>query len=140
MLGVFGALALVLAAVGVYGVISYDVGQRTREIGVRMALGARAGDVASLVMRDGLRVVAIGGVIGAGVALACGHVLRPLLYETSPRDPVVLVGVALLLSSWPRWRASCRRAARCASTSTSPFARSSGRGGGYVGSVGVAGL
>ena len=97
MLGVFGALALVLAAVGVYGVISYDVGQRTREIGVRMALGARAADVASLVMRDGLRVVAIGGVIGAGVALAGGRVLQPLLYETSPRDPVVLVGVALLL-------------------------------------------
>jgi putative ABC transport system permease protein len=97
MLGVFGALALLLAAVGVYGVISYDVGQRTREIGVRMALGARAADVASLVMRDGLRIVAIGGVLGAGVALAGGRVVRPLLYETSPRDPVVLVGVALVL-------------------------------------------
>jgi putative ABC transport system permease protein len=97
MLGVFGALALLLAAVGVYGVISYDVGQRTREIGVRMALGARAADVASLVMRDGLRVVAIGGVLGTGVALAGGRVVRPLLYETSPRDPVVLVGVALVL-------------------------------------------
>jgi len=83
--------------VGVYGVISYDVGQRTREIGVRMALGARAMDVASLVMRDGLRVVAIGGVIGTGIALAAGRVVQPLLYETSPRDPVVLVGVGLLL-------------------------------------------
>src|SRR6185436_7050495 len=88
---------LLLAAVGIYGVISYDVGQRTREIGVRMALGARAGDVSSLVMRDGLRVVARGGVIGTGVALAGGRVLRPLLHETSPRDPVVLVGVGLLL-------------------------------------------
>jgi predicted permease len=97
MLGVFGVLALLLAAVGVYGVISYDVGQRTREIGVRMALGARAADVASLVLRDGLRVVAIGGVIGAGIALAAGDVLRPLLYDTSPRDPVVLAGVAALL-------------------------------------------
>jgi predicted permease len=97
MLGVFGALALLLAAVGVYGVISYDVGQRTREIGVRMALGARAADVASLVMRDGLRVVAIGGIIGTGIALAAGRLMEPLLYETSPRDPVVLVGVALLL-------------------------------------------
>ena len=97
MLGVFGALALLLAAVGVYGVISYDVGQRTREIGVRMALGARAADVASLVMRDGLSVVAIGGVIGTGVALAGGRVLRPLLYATSPSDPIVLGGVALLL-------------------------------------------
>ena len=97
MLGVFGALALLLAAVGVYGVISYDVGQRTREIAVRMALGARAADVAALVMRDGLRMVAIGGVIGTVVALAGGRVLQPLLYATSPRDPVVLVGVALVL-------------------------------------------
>jgi ABC-type antimicrobial peptide transport system permease subunit len=97
MLGVFGALALLLAAVGVYGVISYDVGQRTREIGVRMALGARAADVATLVLRDGLRVVAIGAVIGTGIALAAGDVLRPLLYDTSARDPVVLAGVALLL-------------------------------------------
>src|SRR6185503_17765433 len=97
MLSGFGALALLLAAVGVYGVISYDVGQRSREIGLRMALGARAADVSSLVMRDGLRVVAIGGLIGAGVALAGGRLLRPLLYDTSPHDPVVLGGVALLL-------------------------------------------
>jgi putative ABC transport system permease protein len=97
MLGAFGALALLLAAVGVYGVISYDVGQRTREIGVRMALGARAMNVAFLVMGEGLRMVAIGGVIGTGVALAGGGVLRPLLYATSPRDPVVLVAVAVVL-------------------------------------------
>jgi predicted permease len=97
MLGAFGALALLLAAVGVYGVISYDVGQRTREIGVRMALGARAADVASLIMRDGLRMVAIGGAIGFGIALAGGRVLRPLLYGTSPSDPVVLGAVALVL-------------------------------------------
>ena len=97
MLGVFGALALLLAAVGVYGVISYDVGQRTREIGVRMALGARAADVGSLVLRDGVRVVAIGGVIGAAIAVVAGGVVQPLLYDTSPRDPVVLVGVAVLL-------------------------------------------
>ena len=97
MLGVFGVLALLLAAVGVYGVISYDVGQRTREIGVRMALGARAADVASLVIRDGLRMVAIGGAIGTAVALAGGGVLQPLLYATSPHDPIVLVGVAVVL-------------------------------------------
>ena len=97
LLGVFGALALLLAAVGVYGVISYDVGQRTREIGVRMAFGAQAADVASLVVRDGLRMVAIGGVVGTGVALVGGSTVRPLLYDTSPWDPVVLVGVALVL-------------------------------------------
>ena len=97
LLGVFGVLALLLAAMGVYGVISYDVGQRTREIGVRMALGARAADVASLVVRDGIRMVVVGGVIGTGVALAAGRILRPLLYATSPRDPVVLAGVALVL-------------------------------------------
>ena len=62
-----------------------------------MALGARAADVARLVMRDGLYTVAIGGVIGTAVTLAGGRSLRPLLYETSPRDPVVLAGVALLL-------------------------------------------
>jgi len=97
MLGIFGALALLLAAVGVYGVISYDVGQRTREIGVRMALGARAANVAALVMRDGLRMVAIGGIIGTGAALAGGDIIRPLLYGTSASDPIVLGGVALVL-------------------------------------------
>ena len=97
LLGVFGALALLLAAVGVYGVISYDVGQRTREIGVRMALGARAVDVAALVVRDGLLMVGIGGVIGTAAALAGGRILEPMLYATSSRDPVVLVAVAVLL-------------------------------------------
>ena len=97
LLGVFGILALLLAAVGVYGVISYDVGQRTREIGLRMAFGARAADVMSLVMRDALRMVAVGGVIGSGVALAGGHLVQPLLYDTSPRDPAVVLGVAFML-------------------------------------------
>ena len=97
LLGVFGVLALLLAAVGVYGVISYDVGQRTREIGVRMAFGAQAADVAALVVRDGLRMVVIGGVVGIGVALGGGGVVTPLLYGTSPHDPLVLLGVAMLL-------------------------------------------
>jgi predicted permease len=97
MLGGFGALALLLAAVGVYGVISYDVGQRTRELGVRMALGARAADVATIIMRDGLLVVGVGGVIGTVIALIGGGTVRPLLYATSPRDPLVLAGVGLLL-------------------------------------------
>ncbi|HKN66884.1 MAG TPA: ADOP family duplicated permease [Gemmatimonadaceae bacterium] len=97
LLGVFGLLALLLAAVGVYGVISYDVGQRTREIGVRMAFGAQAADVAALVVRDGLRMVVLGGVVGVVVALVGGRMVQPLLYGTSPHDPVVLVGVTSLL-------------------------------------------
>jgi predicted permease len=97
LLGVFGVLALLLAAVGVYGVISYDVGQRTREIGVRMAFGAQAADVAALVVRDGLRMVVIGGVVGIAVALVGGRMVQPLLYGTSPHDPVVLVGVTSVL-------------------------------------------
>jgi ABC-type antimicrobial peptide transport system permease subunit len=97
LLGVFGLLALLLAAVGVYGVISYDVGQRTREIGVRMAFGARAADVAALVVRDGLRMVVAGGVVGIAVALVGGRMVQPLLYDTSPHDPLVLIGVACIL-------------------------------------------
>lgn len=97
MLGVFGGLALLLAALGVYGVISYDVGQRTREMGVRMALGARAADVVALVLRDGLRMVAVGVVLGAAGAFAGSSILRPLLYATSPNDPVVLMAVSCVL-------------------------------------------
>ena len=97
LLGVFGVLALLLAAVGVYGVISYDVGQRTREIGVRMAFGARAADVAALVVQDGLRMVVAGGVVGIAVALVGGRMVQPLLYGTSPHDPLMLIGVACIL-------------------------------------------
>lgn len=97
LLGVLGVLALLLAAVGVYGVISYDVGQRTREIGVRMAFGAQAADVAALVVRDGLRMVVIGGVVGIAVALVGGRMVQPLLYGTSPHDPLVIVGVTSVL-------------------------------------------
>jgi ABC-type antimicrobial peptide transport system permease subunit len=97
LFGVFGALALALAAVGVYGVVSYDVGQRTREMGVRLALGAREADVARLVVWDGVRVVALGALAGIAVALIASRFVAPLLFEVSARDPLVFGGVAASL-------------------------------------------
>jgi predicted permease len=110
---VFGALALVLAALGLYGVIAYDVAQRTRELGVRIALGARAADVLWMVVRQGVRVVSLGVAIGMLVALAGGRWVRPLLFDIAPNDPVVLGAVAVTLlavavaaSLVPAWRAT----------------------------------
>ena len=112
MFGVFGLLALALAALGIYAVVSYDVGQRTREMGVRLALGARELDVAGLVMRDGVRVIAFGAAIGIGAVLLGGKFVAPLLYQISPRDPLVivavattLIGVAMTACLIPAWRA-----------------------------------
>jgi putative ABC transport system permease protein len=112
MFGAFGMLALVLAAVGIYAVVSYDVGQRTREMGVRLALGARGADVGRLVVRDGVRVIALGAAIGIVVVLLGAKFVAPLLYQTSARDPFVIAGVSatLLLVAIaacivPAWRA-----------------------------------
>jgi ABC-type antimicrobial peptide transport system permease subunit len=100
MFTLFGALALVLAAVGLFSVISYNVSQRTHELGVRMALGAESGDVLRLVMREGLRITVIGTLIGAGVALATARFVEPLLYSVSPRDPVTFaIVIAVLLAA-----------------------------------------
>jgi putative ABC transport system permease protein len=100
MFGVFGALALVLAAIGLYSVLAYDVAQRTRELGVRVALGAPHGEVMRMVLSRGLRTALVGGVAGALAALAAGRLLQPLLFHTSSRDPavfaVVLVSVAVV--------------------------------------------
>ncbi|HEY6464703.1 MAG TPA: ABC transporter permease [Candidatus Acidoferrales bacterium] len=97
LLAAFGGLGLVLAMVGVYGVISYGVSQRTREIGVRMALGAARGDVLRMVMREGM-LLALGGIV-AGVfgALALTRFLRSLLFEVKPTDPMTFFGVAIAL-------------------------------------------
>ena len=97
MFSVFGGLALVLAAVGLYGVVAYDVGQRTREIGVRRALGARIGDVVGLVVRQGVLFGAIGVVVGVGVTLAGAGQVAPLLFGVSPRDPAPYVFVAVVM-------------------------------------------
>ncbi len=96
MFGAFALLALVLAAVGLYGVLSYTVAQRTNEIGIRFALGAQRRDVLRLMVGQGMQLAALGAVIGALGALAAGRVLSSLLYGVSPRDGVVL-GVAVLL-------------------------------------------
>jgi predicted permease len=113
LLGAFSTLAVVLAAVGIYGVLAYAVAQRTREIGVRMALGARQSTVASMVMREALRVVGIGLVIGVAGAIALTRVLATLLYEVSPTDPwtfaavtIALGAVAVAASYFPARRAA----------------------------------
>jgi ABC-type antimicrobial peptide transport system permease subunit len=93
MFSALGALALVLAAVGLYSVLAYDVSQRTREFGVRVAMGARSADVVRIVLVRGLGIAVIGGGIGLGVALLAGRWVAPLLFQTSPRDPVVIAGV-----------------------------------------------
>jgi putative ABC transport system permease protein len=96
--GSFAALALVLAAVGIYGVLSYAVTQRTREIGIRISLGASRGRVLGEVMREGMRLAAIGLVAGMAGALASGRVLASFLHEVTPADPTILVLTAGLLA------------------------------------------
>lgn len=94
LFGVFGLLALVLAALGLYSVVAYTVAQRTHEMGVRVALGGTGGDLVRLVIGGTLRVVGLGLAIGLLVALVAGRWVEPLLYRVSPRDPGVLLGVA----------------------------------------------
>jgi len=97
LLGSFAALALVLAAIGIYAVLAYSVARRTHEIGVRIALGARSGDMLRLVLGQGLRVTAIGIVFGVAGALVLTRFLRSLLYEVQPTDPPTFIGALLLL-------------------------------------------
>jgi len=97
LLSLFGGLALVLASVGIYGVISYAVAQRTREIGVRMAMGAQPTDVLKMVLGDGLKLVLIAVVFGVATALALTMLLEGMVYGVSLRDPLIFVLVSLLM-------------------------------------------
>jgi putative ABC transport system permease protein len=113
VVGVFAGLALLLAAVGIYGVISYAVAQRTREFGVRAALGAQVRDIMMLVLRSGARLAAAGVTLGLLGGLSVTRYLESLLYEVRPRDPAIfalvalgLGAVALIAVSVPAWRAT----------------------------------
>ena len=109
----FGVLALVLAAVGLYSMIGYNVAQRKHELGVRLALGAGRSRIVRLIVMEGVGFAFAGVVIGAGAAWAIGRLIAPLLFRQSPRDPgvfavasVVLLGVAVIASCVPAWRAA----------------------------------
>jgi putative ABC transport system permease protein len=113
LLGIFAAAALVLAVVGIYGVMGYAVTQRTHEIGVRMALGARRGEVVRMVVRQGMATAAAGIAVGAAAAFGVTRVLDSLLYETAPTDgptfgvvSSVLAAAAFLACCLPALRAS----------------------------------
>jgi putative ABC transport system permease protein len=113
LLGIFATLALVLAAVGIYGVMSYSITQRTREFGIRMALGARGSDVLKLAVGHALKLVLIGVVIGLGAAFILTRVMSSLLFRVSATDPttfaiisLVLISVAVLASYIPARRAT----------------------------------
>ena len=114
MFGAFGILALALAAIGLYGVISYAVAQRTHEVGIRLALGARPAQVLRLVVRQGVLLTGVGLLIGIAGALAGARLLTHLLFGVSSADPITFVGVCVALgavaalASW----IPARRAAR----------------------------
>jgi ABC-type antimicrobial peptide transport system permease subunit len=112
-MGAFAILALALAAIGIYGVLAYTVGQRTREIGIRMALGARGSEVIGMVLWHGMRLILIGAAVGIAGALALSRLLSRLIYGVSTSDPLVftvvplvLIGVAFVASYVPAMRAT----------------------------------
>jgi ABC-type antimicrobial peptide transport system permease subunit len=113
MLAIAGGMALLLGVVGIYGVISYSVSQRTREIGIRMALGAKRGELTRLFVGNGLQLVAIGAAFGLAAAAVLMRFMQSLLFEVSPFDPVTysavtltLVAAALMASYVPALRAT----------------------------------
>ncbi len=97
LLGAFAAVAMLLSAIGLYGVIAYSVSQRTREIGIRMALGAGRRQLLRMVVRQGLKLVLAGVAIGAVSALGLTRLLSSMLYGVVPHDPAVFIGLSLFL-------------------------------------------
>jgi predicted permease len=98
LFGVFAGLALLLSSIGIYGVISYLVGQRTREIGIRVALGARRADVLRLVLGHGVRMALVGIAIGVAASLGLTQLMASMLYGVGPADPITFIGVAAILT------------------------------------------
>jgi ABC-type antimicrobial peptide transport system permease subunit len=112
VLGIFGVFAMILAAIGLFALMSYSVSRRTREIGIRMALGARRAQVLSSLLMRTLKLCALGILLGVAATLAAGKVLSAVLYDISPRDPLtyglglcLMVGVALAALWTPAMRA-----------------------------------
>jgi putative ABC transport system permease protein len=114
LLSIFAGAALLLAAIGLYGVISYSVAQRTRELGIRIALGAQRGDVLRLILRQGMAVVAAGVIFGVAASLGLTRLIASLLYGISANDPLtfLLFSVALVLVAFIACWLPARRAAR----------------------------
>jgi putative ABC transport system permease protein len=113
LLGLFAVLALLLSAVGLYGVVAFAVRQRTQEFGIRMALGATSGNVVLLVVRQALALAAVGLALGIPAAIAGSRLLASLLFGVTATDPAVLASVGLLVTTvalaacWiPAWRAT----------------------------------
>jgi len=113
IIGLFSSAALLLTTAGVYAVIAYGVGQRTREIGVRLALGATGGQILRLILAEGLRLVTSGAIVGVGLALGLSHLIAAQLYGVGPRDPLAIAASVLLMfgivfvASWlPAMRAA----------------------------------
>jgi ABC-type antimicrobial peptide transport system permease subunit len=96
---VFGCAALLLAAIGIYGLMSYTVEQRTQEIGIRLALGAEATQLRNMVVRQGMTLALVGVVIGLGAAWGVSRLMESLLFGVKPRDPIVFVAVPLALAA-----------------------------------------
>jgi ABC-type antimicrobial peptide transport system permease subunit len=97
LLVILAVVALALAATGIFGVMSHAVVQRTREMGIRMALGARSADVTAMILKEGARILLIGSLIGCAIALALTRFMKSILYETNSMDPLSLLGVTVLL-------------------------------------------
>ena len=127
LIGAFAAIAVLLAAIGLYGVLSHSVTQQRREIGIRMALGARSRDVLSHVLRNALSMVIVGLVLGMFGVFALTRVMKNLLFEVSPLDPLALAAACVSMTLIGLLPDFFRPAARHGSTRSPPFATKADR-------------